>query len=144
MANANGAPEALQQPPAEVVAGEMVHFQWLGGDPWPRNPIVHIEEKVDGEWQDLTLPSNGRVVDSSWYRIVLHMDMEPTWKEVGKVSVARDWIWTADFASARNVPTPGGTLDGTYRFVVDGTWTAGGGDVDEYQITSEPFVVTAP
>ncbi|MFH1531444.1 MAG: neutral/alkaline non-lysosomal ceramidase N-terminal domain-containing protein [Pseudomonadota bacterium] len=144
MANANGAPAALQQPPAEVTAGEMIHFQWLGGDPWPRNPVVHIETQVDGQWQDLTLPTNGRVVDSSWYRIVIHMDMDPPWKAVGGISIPRDWIWTADFATARNVPTPGGTLDGTCRFVVDGTWSDGGGVLKEYQLTSEPFTVSTP
>ena len=144
MANANGAPEPLEQPPAEVAAGAMVHFKWLGGDPWPKNPIVRIEEEVDGQWQDLVLPTNGRVVDSSSYRIVVHMDMDPTWLDVGKVSVARDWIWTADFATARNVPAPGGTLEGTYRFVVDGTWADDGGVLETYQITSEPFTVAAP
>jgi len=141
MANLSGAPDALQQPPAQAAAGEMIHFQWLGGDPWPRNPMVHIEEQVGGQWHDLALPTNGRVVDSSWYRIVLHMDMDPTWEDVGKVSEPRDWIWTADFATARNVPAPGGTLDGTYRFVVDGTWADMEGDLAEFQLTSDPFTV---
>ena len=145
MANANGAPAVLQQPSSDVTAGEMVTLQWFGGDPWPRNPVVHVEQQVGGAWTDLTLPTNGRVVDSKWYRIALQMDMDPSWKDVGKVSVARDWIWTADFATARNVPCPGGTLDdGTYRLVVDGTWADDSGDLMDYQLTSEPFTVTAP
>ena len=45
------------------------------------------------------------------------------------------------FATARNVPAPGGILAGTYRLVVDGTWTDLEGDLLEFQLTSDPFTV---
>ncbi|MBM4372367.1 MAG: hypothetical protein FJ098_11980, partial [Deltaproteobacteria bacterium] len=135
---------ALEQPAAAAVAGDVVVFRWKGGDPWPRNPVVRIQQQVDGAWTDLTLPTNGRVVDSSWYRIVLHMEMDPPWKE-NKTVEAKDWLWAADFATSRNVPCPGGTLEGTFRFAVLGTWVDPATvDLTDYELLSEPFTVSLP
>lgn len=135
-------PGVVVEPEEALATGDLVRFEFLGGDPWLGNPRVSVEIKSGEEWIPLTQP-DGRVLSSDTYRILLELQVTPDWG-LDKSPQPRDFRWIATLASDRNVPCPGCELEGELRLVAEGKAVKASGETEDYSLTSRPFVVTRP
>lgn len=127
--------------PADVAAGEMVTFEFTGGDPWLLLPAVVLEREDGGEWGPVTWPWGGPV-DGAGYEYLVSMQPDPDYAAT-MTGTKRVFTWRVDLPTRRH-STPGyGELDGTYRFHVTGLQRdADTLDVEPYEVTSGAFTVT--
>lgn len=128
-----GEPVLLGQP--ELVEGAWT-TSWNGGDPAADQPLVALEEEVDGTWVPVT-HSSGRVVDSRGPAIELELVPDPPYLGAIKLD-ERTFVWVARMPNLFSVtPSWSQPTGRTLRFVVSGTRP------DPYAITSESFEPTA-
>ncbi len=117
----------------------LIRFSWRGGDPWLGNPTVVLQENTVDGWQDVEL-SPSVPLNSYWYSLVLELEMVPSWDE-DKSSKIRDFVWTVEMPTIRNVPGGVFPLSGEYRFAVSGQWRTEDGSQFDYLLDSDPFEV---
>lgn len=127
--------EAVQQP-TDIKRFDAATFKWRGGSNAVDNPTVRVERLVDGEWVPFA-DQSGEVQTKLEFP-------NGTNALVDTYSGNQEWIWTANFEAFNAFPAGiGSTPEGEYRFAVEGTYrsqpTVDGG----YEITSEPFTVSA-
>lgn len=107
-----GPAESLVQP-EHIAHFDSATFRWRGGNTQVDNPVVIVQQKVDGQWQDYA-DMTGEVQT----RVHWPQGLEGV---VTTYSGQFAWEWTANFEAYRAFPTRlGNTPFGDYRFVVAG------------------------
>lgn len=119
--------------PAQAVAGDVLSFSWLGGDPWIDRPEVVLEASEDGVAFE-PLVSGGRVVDQRDYRVILSLEVTPDWKK--SAPDGRTFRWTAAVRTGLKVPAPRTFLEGHLRVRASGQAIETGRTVRDYQVVS--------
>jgi hypothetical protein len=127
--------------PADVAAGEVVVFEFTGGDPWLLLPTVVLETQDGDGWAPVTW-SWGGPVDGTGYEYLITLHPDPDYG-TSMTSTKRTFTWRVELPTRRH-QTPGfGELEGTYRFHVTGLQRdAGTLDVEPFEVTSKAFAVT--
>ena len=112
-----GVPEVLAH---SGPGGPIRWVRWSGGDPAVDRPLVSLERRgEDGEWSP-ALRLSGAAIDSRGPEIELLLETEPSYDDE-KFLEERSFFWTARMPAVFSVTPAGGQLQGTYRFVINGS-----------------------
>ncbi|MFT4976132.1 MAG: neutral ceramidase [Myxococcota bacterium] len=131
-------------PDAEIprVQG-MAQLAWIGGDPGVDFPTVVLERQSDsGSWEAVTGRS-GRPITSDGHDMLMLWQATPLYPYTDE----QEHIWWAGWQAVGHIHDRPGVAEGTYRLHVYGQTYTGGATswpwpVEEYELTSDPFVVT--
>ena len=147
---ADANPGQVLQEPEDIARYNAATFSWTGGSNVVDNPTVVVERKQGDDWVPFA-DQSGEV------QLFLDMpdDADGVQGVVETYAQQREWHWTANFEAFSPGPRPDvtpQTPEGTYRFVVDGTYRRAPEGPDDaaaidarnvaYELTSEPFEVS--
>jgi hypothetical protein len=122
--------------PEDIKRFDAATFSWRGGSNATDNPVVAVERLVDGEWRPFA-DQSGEVQTKLDFPNGVNAFADT-------YSSGHDWVWTANFEAFNANPAGiGSTPEGTYRFVVEGTYRAQPAFDQAYEAVSEPFEVSA-
>jgi len=130
------APGVLSDVAPEVGLAELATFTFAGGDPWLGNPVVTLEQLVEGVYQPVHV--GGVPVTSDGYVITLSLQPVPPYSEAADV---REYRWTAEIPAVRTFGGGPALRDGTFRLVARGRAAVGVAAPEDYGIASQPFHV---
>jgi len=114
-----------------AVADGVIEASWVGGDPAADHPVVTLQKDTGGgTFEDVTR-SNGSVVTNYGPEMEIYLAVEPRYPQ--QKFGARTFTWTVKLPTVFSVPLDWGPLQGTYRFVIEGTRP------DAYSLTTAAF-----
>lgn len=132
-----------EQPTAAAVPQDIVRVEWTGGDPWIDHPQVMVEVQEEGGGWVPFLRDNGTALANDGYEFHLGLTTDPTYVS-RRTHTDRTFFWWAELPLMRIQPTTTAPLVGTFRFRIQGLRAEAAGSAGvAYEVTSEPFVVTA-
>ena len=129
-------PAAGLTQPEDISRFNAATFTWVGGSNAVDNPNVVVQRQLpDGTWTKAA-DQQGEV--ETFLALPSGFQSIPEY-HAGQIQ----WKWTANFEAFDPFPAgaAGQTVDGTYRFVVDGNIHQGG-SVKPYHVESQPFTVS--
>lgn len=132
-------PQVLADVPPAAEPGALVEYAFAGGDPWPGNPVVTLERRLeDGTFEPVRTP-DGRPVTTDGYEMTLHLDPDPPYTEEAD---ARTFRWTVRLPTIRTYGGGPALRGGTFRLVARGkAHVAGAPDPVDYTLESGSFSV---
>jgi len=126
--------------PDDAAAGEIVTFEFTGGDPWLLLPTVALEKEVGDNWSAVTWPWGGPL-DGTGYEYIITVQPDPDY-ETSMTSTVRTFTWRVELPTRRHQAQGFPELDGTYRFHATGLQRDSESlEVEEYEVTSARFTV---
>ncbi len=116
-----------------------IKFSWYGGDSGIDFPMVHFERFENGAFQPV-MRKNGLPFDDSTYETFLNYFVSPTYGE-NPSSEERSFIWELLWNVKHIVPAPMDPSPGMYRMVAKGKFKDKNGNIKDYTLYSNEFII---